>query len=156
MKLLSCLVAICIASVPIAGASQSTGPEGHSRHAEAVDFASAWVDLVDDGKADEALGLLSPTFQRNLTAKSWRDAIAGTRAQLGARQSKSLRRIVWYENPQNAPLPGLYAAVEFDSVFDNAGKHFRYVILHSQDGAPFKVMRNEATFALDKSIQGRQ
>jgi hypothetical protein len=53
-------------------------------------------------------------------------------------------------NHPRSPLPGLYAAVEIDSAYENAARHFQYIMLHSQEGAPFKVMRNEATFVLDK------
>lgn len=135
--------------------AQEPAGRAHARYAEAVEFAAKWRDLVDDGKHEEAFLDLAPTFQRNLTSATWKQVVERTRVQLGARQSRTLRRVVWYENPPNAPLPGLYAAVEFDSVFENARNHFQYIILHSQDGAPFKVMRNEATFALDKPAVDR-
>ena len=123
----------------------------HPREAEAVKFANEWLDLVDQGNDVASFELLTSTFQRNLTANSWRQAIVGTNAKLGARISRKLRRVVWYDNSANAPLPGLYAAVEFDSVFENADQHFQYVVLHSQRDEPFRVMRNETTFALKKS-----
>jgi hypothetical protein len=131
-----------------ANAQNAPGPE-HPRYTEAVEFASKWRDLVDEGNDIESFRALTLTFQRNLTPASWREAIGTTRARLGSRLQRNLRRVVWYDNPANAPLPGLYAAIEFDSIYENASKHFQYVMLHSQGGAPFKVMRNEETFALD-------
>ena len=126
----------------------------HPRYAEAVDFAATWVDLFDAGDEKASFDQLAPTFQRNLTPAEWLRAIEESAAKLGKRRSRTLRRVVWYENPANAPLPGLYAAVEFDSVFENASKHFRVVILHSQNGEPFKVMRSEADVALTRQGSG--
>jgi hypothetical protein len=126
----------------------------HPRYVEAVNFATAWVDLFDAGDEKASFDQLAPTFQRNLTPAEWRRAMEESAAKLGKRLSRTLRRVVWYENPANAPLPGLYAAVEFDSAFENSGKHFRFVILHSQNGEPFKVMRSEADVALNKPEAG--
>lgn len=121
------------------------------REKEAVDFAVAWLDLVEAGDEARSYELLTPTFQHNLTRADWHAAVAATKATQGKLQQRSLRRVVWYDNPENAPLPGVYAAVEFDSVFEKSNKHFRYVVLHSQDGAPFRVMRSESTSSNDGS-----
>jgi len=126
----------------------------HPRYAEAVDFATRWVDRFDAGDEKASFEQLAPTFQSILTPVEWRRAIEESAAKLGKRQSRTLRRVVWYDNPTNAPMPGLYAAVEFDSVFENAAKHFRFVILHSQNGEPFKVMRSEADVVLNKPEPG--
>jgi hypothetical protein len=145
------LVLLCVGWTTVG--AQGVSGANHPRYAEAVEVASKWRDLVDAGNFEESFRDLAPTFQRNLTPGSWREAIVRTRNQLGSRLSRSIRRVVWYDNPSNAPLPGLYAAVEFDSVYENASRHFQYIILHSQQDAPFKVMRNEATFALDKPVE---
>jgi len=138
----------------LALAKSQTPGWNHLRYVEAVNFAVSWVDLFDAGEAKASFDQLAPTFQRNLTRVEWQRVIEDSAAKLGKRRSRTLRRVVWYENPTNAPLPGLYAAVEFDSVFEKAGKHFRFVILHSQNGEPFKVMRTEADVALDKQESG--
>ena len=145
---------LLFALAPLATYAQVPASTAHPRYVEAIAFASTWLDLIEGGEVESSFNQLAPTFQRNLTPATWQEAVSRTRTQLGKRLSRSLRRIVWYENPVNAPLPGLYAAVEFDSMFENADKHFQYVILHSQGGAPFKVMRNEATFALSKPVAG--
>jgi hypothetical protein len=49
--------------------------------------------------------------------------------------------------------PGTYAAVEFDSVFENASNHFEYVMLHSLVGEPFRIMRRESTFVMDSELE---
>jgi hypothetical protein len=137
----------------LALAKAQSAASKHPRYAEAVGFATAWVDLFDSGDEKASYDQLAPTFKNNITPVEWRRVIEDS-ARLGKRLSRNLRRVVWYENPANAPLPGLYAAVEFDSVFQNSDRHFRFVILHSQNGEPFKVMRSEATIALNKPNPG--
>ena len=120
------------------------------RDPEAEAFTTRWLDMLEKGNADDSFALLTDTFKANLTPETWRSAIHGTKAKLGALKTRKLRRIVWYQDPKDAPLPGTYVAVEFDSSYENADKHFRYVILHSLNGGPFRVMRDESTFVLNK------
>jgi hypothetical protein len=126
----------------------------HPREQEAIGVASDWLDLVEGGDDKKSYAMLAPIFQRSLTPVSWRMSVAERNVKSGKRLSRMLRRVVWYDNPTDAPLPGLYAAVEFDSKFENTDQHFQFVILHSQGGAPFLVMRNEVTAALKKSSEG--
>jgi hypothetical protein len=123
-------------------------PTPHPRENEAVRFTTHWLDLLDEGKADESFDLLTPIFQSNLTRPSWRESVMDSKAKLGKLLSRRLRRVVWYENPANAPLPGTYVAVEFDSDYERTQQHFQYVMLHSQRGEPFKVMRHETTMLM--------
>lgn len=116
----------------------------HVRETEAVNFASDWLDFVENGNAQQSFSMLAPIFQQNLTPDTWRESVLDRNAKTGKLISRKLRRVVWYDNPVNAPLPGLYAAVEFDSLFENTDKHFQFVILHSQNDEAFKIMRNEA------------
>lgn len=132
--------------------TQATDPFiPHPRESEAINAASDWLDLVESGNDKQSYERLTSIFQRNLTPEAWRDSVTERNVKAGKRLSRKLRGVVWYDNPTNAPLPGLYAAVEFDSVFENTDKHFQFVILHSQDKAPFKIMRNEFTVTLKNS-----
>ena len=90
----------------------------HPREAEAVAFARSWLDLLEAGKADESFMMLTPIFKANLTEATWRSTVAESNEQLGKLLSRRLQRVVWYEDPPDAPLPGTYVAVEFDSDYE--------------------------------------
>ena len=122
--------------------------ESNPREAEAVKIANDWLNIVESGDDKQSFSMLPPIFQQNLTQDTWRESVLDRNAKTGKLISRKLRRVVWYDNPANAPLPGLYAAVEFDSLFENTDKHFQFVILHSQNDEAFKVIRNEADVAL--------
>lgn len=125
-----------------------------ARQAEAEAFAREWLVLVDAADAKGSYDLLTDSFAGNMSLRQWRSSIERNARENGKLKSRSLRRIVWYDNPANAPLPGTYAAVEFDGVYANAPQHFQYVVLHSMAGEPFRVMRSEVTSILDSPPDG--
>ena len=125
----------------------------HPRHDEAVKFASDWLVMLETLDPQKSFGLLTDIFKSNLTKSDWEISLSETKQSLGELQSRSLRRVVWYEDPADAPLPGTYAAVEFDSVYKNESKHFQYIILHSRNGEPFRVMRHESTVFLNEAAE---
>jgi hypothetical protein len=124
-----------------AGAPAASNP----RDAEIEAFATNWLDLLEHGEADKSYAFLTDIFKSNLTINDWRTTLAETKERLGTLRSRRLRRIVWYEDPPEAPMPGTYIAVEFDSVYEKAPRHFRYLVLHTQGDEPLRVMRDEST-----------
>ncbi len=124
------------------------------RDPEVTAFATHWLDLVEHGEADKSFAFLTDIFKSSMTSEQWRAVVAETNASLGVLRSRKLRRVVWYDNPANAPMPGTYIAVEFDSVYEKAPKHFSFVILHAQGEEALRVMRHES-FVGDASGGGR-
>ena len=120
-------------------------PPPNPRDPEVEAFAVHWLDLLEQGEADKAYAFLTDIFKSHVTIEKWREMLAETKQTLGALQGRRLRGIVWYDDPPNAPLPGTYVALEFESAYVNAPQHFRYVILHTQGDEPFRVMRDEST-----------
>jgi len=131
--------------------AQALLPESpRPRQAEAQKFAEAWLELDEAGDHAASYALLTDIFKGNVTERQWLFEADKIRRQNGKLVSRTLRRIVWYDNPEDAPLPGIYAAVEFDSEFEHVKRHFQYLILHSENGAPFRIMRSETTM-IDES-----
>ncbi len=131
-----------------AKAQPSISTSRHPREDEAIGFAVALLDTIENGDTASTFDLLAPMLQANLTREKWKAFLDDERLKLGKRTGIKLRRVVWYENPINAPLPGTYAAVEFDSTYQLACSHFQFLILHSQQGAPFRLMRRESDVGL--------
>ena len=121
----------------------------HARAEESKEIAIEWLDLLESGNYKKSFEMLSPIFKANLTSDGWAEINSSNREQVGKLLSRKFKRIVPYQDPPNSPLPGLYIAVEFDSVYEKASKHFQYIILHSQNSEPFKVMRHEVTQLTD-------
>jgi hypothetical protein len=128
--------------------AQTGATETHPREQEAVETATSWLDLVENGEAEKSYELFADSYQSSISEEHWKASVKESNAELGALRSRKLKRVVFYQDPENAPLPGTYAAVEFDSVYENARKHFQYIILHSLSGEPFRVMRLESKVLL--------
>jgi len=118
------------------------------REAEATAVATTYLELVDAGNADESFAMFANFARPSSTLEEWNSKLRSDRVELGTLKRRSLKRIVWYQDPPSAPFPGTYAAVEFDSVYANADKHFRYVMLHSRNGEPFRVTLDYSARAL--------
>lgn len=115
------------------------------RDPEVEAFTLHWLDLLEQGEADKSYAFLTDIFKSHVTIDQWRALLTETKQSLGALRSRRLRRIVWYKDPPDAPTPGTYIAIEFDSVYEKAPQHFRYVVLHAQGEEPLRVMRDEST-----------
>ena len=109
----------------------------HPREAEAARVATAWLALLTEGKAQESYAQLTDVFRSNMTLEQWTQRIERTGNDLGALRERTVRRVA-YQDPKDAPLLGTYMAVEYDSVYERASKHFQYVVLHSRSGEPFR------------------
>ncbi|WP_162932086.1 DUF4019 domain-containing protein [Solimonas sp. K1W22B-7] len=118
------------------------------REPEAIATATAWLDLLAAGKAQESYAQFTDLFKQQVTPDAWRTDLETSTKALGKLRSRKLRRVVVYKDPPNAPLPGTYMAVEYDSVYERAPAHFQFVVLHSAQGEPFRVMRHESTMQL--------
>lgn len=141
-------VLLLLIILPGMACAQALWPEqAHPRQAEALAAAEHWLDLFEARDDAASFAQLTEIFQQDLTPEIWREAVDGAHARLGKLISRKLRRIVWYQDPEDAPLPGTYAAVEFDSVYEKAALHFGFVILHSLSGEPFRIMRHESNHA---------
>ena len=141
MKALTFLVA-CLCTSLSSAKLLSLGK--HPREAEAIEQATAWLDLLEQNDAERSYEFFSD-INRLQSESAWAESLAEERESHGSLLSREFIRAVVYQDPKDAPLPGLYIAVEFDSVYENARRHFQYLVLHSQSGEPFKLMRREVT-----------
>ena len=56
-------------------------------------------------------------------------------------------KITWTKDPANAPAPGVYAAVDLASRFDNIDRHCGYIVLYQNNAStPFLVVHQEDNY----------
>jgi Protein of unknown function (DUF4019) len=120
--------------------------------AEGERFLKDWMTLVDRQQYAAAYALLEPGLKEEMPQSQWEKFQRIFRAESGGPLTKTLRRYVWYDNPANAALPGIYLAAEYDAVFENGDRYFGVVILHKPDDGPFRVMRQEQN-RIDKNVE---
>jgi hypothetical protein len=108
---------------------------------------SAYFAAKDSGHLAEAYAMLTPQMQADADLQSWSRGAADFNRRAGAERSRQLIRVTWYNNPPQAPVAGLYAAVDFNGEF--AGLHFLcgYVVWLLQRDGSWRLVREEQSSA---------
>jgi len=118
----------------------------HPRKAEAAGFAERYLDLIEEGRDDETLEMLTTYSRTGYTKVAWHSLLDQQRRERGKLTLRRLRGMEWFDNPPGVEFEGTFAFMEFE-VFYDSGKHLmEYLVLHSDKGAPFRVMHDEAPF----------
>jgi hypothetical protein len=110
MKLLYALLLL------IAAAPAVPGTETPTSAAESA--ARSWLALLDAGKYADSWQSAAGIFRQKITAAQWEAAIAGTRAPLGALQSRALQSATPRSTLPGAP-DGEYVVIQFASSFEH-------------------------------------
>lgn len=117
----------------IAGCAKSD-PVAENAAREAT---APWLALMDAGDYEACWSGASPLFRKEERKDVWVSKATGYRSPLGAFKSRApnVTRII--PNPWGAP-DGLYAAVVFDSTWEN-GKIYETVYMQQQPGGGWLV-----------------
>lgn len=130
----------------IAEFKRRLGVPKHAREPEAVEFATRWLAMIDGGQDRESLELLTQYSRTGYTPGEWQRINEEARQKYGALQERRLRVVHWFENPPDVPLAGTFAFMEFEAMYEKVPHTTQYLVLHSAQGAPFRVMKDEAPF----------
>jgi hypothetical protein len=100
----------------------------------------------DFGSYRDAYLLFSPGV---IAWESWRDSISQFNQAAGAVKSRRIKKITWYIDPPTGG-PGVYAAVDYDSAFENLYLQCGYVVWRRQPNGAFLLVREEQN-SIDKA-----
>ncbi|MDZ7789187.1 MAG: hypothetical protein U5L08_01570 [Xanthomonadales bacterium] len=78
------LIVLLSLAVNVAQAQPFVEGANHPRWDEAVQFASRWLDLADEERAEETMELMTPIFRANLSLRSWRTNLEAKSLEMGA------------------------------------------------------------------------
>jgi hypothetical protein len=86
--------------------------------AAAVDSASKWLALVDDGKYASSWDEAAPYFKNAVSSDDWAKILMATRSPLGKPLSRKLKSSTYMTSVPGGP-DGQYVVVQFDTSFEN-------------------------------------
>jgi hypothetical protein len=110
MKLLYALLLLIAAAPAVPAAETATsGAESAAR---------AWLALLDAGNYADSWQSAASVFRQKISASQWEAAIAGTRAPLGALQSRTLQSATPHSTLPGAP-DGEYVVIQFAASFEH-------------------------------------
>jgi len=86
------------------------------------------------------------------TAESWKVDKQSFRSEVGARVSITIARLTVYENPPNAPGPGIYIAADFNNQYELAPIHCGYLMWFRGEDGEFRIVREETGHVTAESL----
>lgn len=106
-----------------------------------------FLKAKDEGKYAEAFALFAPTMKSYLSLDQFQAAEREGMSKRGRLISNTIVKVTWTKDPENAPFPGVYAAIDIAAKYANADRHCGYIVAYqSPSGGTFMVMREESTF----------
>lgn len=103
----------------------------------------AWFAARDFGRYDEAWAVLSERMQAASPLSEWRAAAERFNAAAGPVRRRQVTRITVYEDPPDAPEPGLYVAADFSADFANLAFACGYLMWHRRADGAWRLVREE-------------
>lgn len=121
---------------------------------ESVDQLSrTYFSAKDEARYQEAYALLAPSLQQMTSFARWSFLAQLFNGSAGQVLHRDIRKVTWYKDPPQT-APGIYAAVDFSSQFENVNVHCGYIVLSEQADGSFQVIREEENF-VDKVTEGK-
>ena len=127
--------------------------------AQVVSGTNAFLAAMDAGRYAEAYAWLADVNKQQQTLSQFNDATRQFNAEAGRVRERTIVQVTWTKDPAQGPFPGVYAAVDLRSRFENIDRHCGYIVLYQRpSGGGFLVMRREDNFltnATAESIEKR-
>jgi hypothetical protein len=133
-------------------------PSGEQK--EALESSvSNYFALVDKGQVDALYELFTQNVKQMMSRGQFEQIHASGLTGSGALNSRQLLKVTWYKDAQG--YSGVFAAVDYNTNFENFALHCGYVVFAEQAKGQYLVMRSEAnkiekTVALRMSEEQRQ
>lgn len=102
----------------------------------------AYFRSIVEGRVDEAFDLMSDATTGGNEA-DWKRKALEFRETAGKPVQISIVKVTVYDNPPEAPEPGLYVAADFNNVFENVPIHCGYLMWFRPIGGEFRISRTE-------------
>jgi hypothetical protein len=109
--------------------------------------ATEFLAALDSGQYQKAYGLMTEGQRAQESFDRFSKRVAEFNAEAGAVKERRILKVTWTKDPAKAPAPGVYAAVDLGSRFDNIDRHCGYIVLYqSSASAPFLIVRQEDNY----------
>ena len=111
-----------------------------------------FLKAKNDGDFKSAFELFSTSTKSSIDFKQWKYKLLVFNATAGANLESTFTRISWYENSPEESLKGIFATVDYSSVFTNVNIACGTVMLHKKEDGNFEIISEQENF-IDKSSQ---
>jgi len=150
--ILGCFLALlCGAGRPAPAASVPEHVRGQWQPTDAQRKAVAELTLrfffaMDHEKYDDSYALLTAAMHRDMPFGQWQATGKTFHMVSGAALGHRVQGVTWYKDPPNAPLRGIYAAVDYTADFENFEFACGYLVWYQERDGAFRLMRQEQNY----------
>ena len=121
---------------------------------DVIKFASQFFSDLDEARYESAYRMMSESNKRLLPAERFIRESQQFHDRSGSLKQRSFLKVTWAKDPAAAPFPGIYAAIDVASRYENIDRDCGYVVLYQRsDGDRFEVMRQESNFIDNATAQ---
>ena len=116
---MKCVKIYAVIGVAILGLCLScTASSSEAKEEAAVQAATAWLALVDDGQFGESWETAAQYFKNAITKEKWEQTLTAVRNPLGRIVSRDLSSKTYMTSIPGAP-DGEYVVIQFETSFEN-------------------------------------
>jgi hypothetical protein len=108
--------------------------------ADAKAFLETYYKRRDSGDFGAALGMFAPNVVSDKA--NWATHVAAQNKQIGTGRRR-VTGVTWYVNPDTAPHPGVYVAIDFVGEFPNTYFYCGYLALYRRGEGSYEITREE-------------
>lgn len=91
--------------------------------------------------------LLHPTMHGGLPFEGWAEKARAAQRFSGANAKARIAKLTRYDNPSNAPTPGVYVAVDYTATAEKLAFECGYLVWSGQPDGTARVIRHERNLA---------
>lgn len=135
------------APAPSTAAAQTT-PDLPPRDVLATQVSArtaTYFAKTDSGDFRGAYELFDSDFAATIAESSWTESGRAREERNGGLELRRITNTTWYENPSDAPKPGLYVAVDYSATWANSFE-CGYVVWYRGADGTFGLVRHEQNF----------
>lgn len=142
---------IVLALLPVYGFAEEWKPTAEMEQSATKVFES-YIHHIQQSEFEKAYAMHTDAFKAMANYEEWKIHKSEFVKDAGKFITNDELKFTWYKDPQHAPRKGIYGAIDFKCNYENLGFCSGTLILYSQDGLEYQVMREEMNL-LEKSIQ---
>jgi hypothetical protein len=105
--------------------------------------SEAYFRLIASRRVDEVLTHMTAALRMSINEAKWKSDKLSFQAMAGEPLQISITKITVYDNPANAPEPGLYVAADYSNVYRKMPIHCGFLMWFRPIGGEFRVTREE-------------
>ncbi len=133
-------------------ASQNPWQPTHKDQAMIERLTQQYLHEKDLGHYKNAYSMFTGSMKEAVNPESWQSNAQQFNTKAGKVLSREVSKITWYNYPPTSPTPGIYAAADYVSRFENIDIHCGYVAWLKQNDGGFRIVREEENY-IDKATQ---